>query len=230
MRLSFTRFIKVLFASFFIQTSWSFFSMQGMGFLFNLLLGADERQRKKILQHHRGYFNTHPYMSSYIIGATLRAYDEEKLSTDEIKNFVAVTQTSFASAGDLLFWQTMRPAVLLIAAIFAVKSGLIGPLIFIVIFNIFHLFHRIKGIYDGYRMSRNVIYILKAKRFTVVRYVFEILGAFATGLLFSLASLKTNYLLLLPIAALFILLLFKRLSSVMIILAVLLLIIIMVMV
>lgn len=230
MRLSFTRFIKVLFASFFIQTSWSFFSMQGMGFLFNLFAGTDKEQRKKILKIHKGFFNTHPYMASYIVGATLRAYDEGNVTPDDMRNFVAITQTSFASTGDLLFWQTLRPAMLLMAAILAVKSGVIGPLAFIIAFNIFHLFHRIRGIYDGYRMSRDVIYILKAKRFTAVRIVFEILGAFFAGLLFSLASFKVNYLLIIPITILFTLLLMKRFPSVLIILAVLLLIIIMVMV
>lgn len=230
MRLSFTRFLKVFFASFFIQTSWSFFSMQGMGFIFNLFAGANEDQRKKILKTHKGFFNTHPYMSSYIVGATLRAYDDGKMPADKIKDFIAITQTSFASAGDLLFWQTLRPAMLLVAAILAVKSGIIGPLMFVVGFNIFHLFHRIKGIYDGYHMSRDIIYILKAKRFTAVRQAFEVLGAFFAGLLLSLASIKTNYLLFLPITILFTLLLLKRLSSVLIILAVLLLIIIMVMV
>ena len=44
MRLGFTRFIKILFSSFFIQTSWSFFSMQGMGFLFTLVSGAEKNQ------------------------------------------------------------------------------------------------------------------------------------------------------------------------------------------
>lgn len=230
MRLSFTRFLKILFASFFIQTSWSFFSMQSMGFLFNLFAGANKDQRDKITKTHKGFFNTHPYMSSYIIGATLRAYDEGDVSSEEIRNFVAITQTSFASTGDLLFWQTLRPALLLIAAILAVKSGIIGPLVFIITYNVFHLFHRARGIIDGYQMGRDVIYILKAKRFTTVRHIFEILGAFFTGFLFSLVSLKVNYLLLLPITVLFLLLLIKRFPSVLIILAVLLLFVIMVMV
>jgi len=230
MRLSFTRFLKILFASFFTQTSWSFFSMQSMGFLFNLFAGANKDQRDKIVKTHKGFFNTHPYMSSYIIGATLRAYDEGDVSPEEIRNFVAITQTSFASTGDLLFWQTLRPALLLIAAILAVKSGVVGPLVFIITYNVFHLFHRVIGIIDGYQMGRDVIYILKAKRFTTVRHIFEILGAFFTGFLFSLVSFEVSYLLLLPITGLFLLLLYKRFPGVLIILAVLLLFVIMVMV
>lgn len=230
MRLSFTRFLKILFANFFIQTSWSFFSMQSMGFLFNLFAGVKKEQRDKIIKKHKAFFNTHPYMSSYIIGATLRAYDEGDVFPEETKNFITIAQTSFASTGDLLFWQTLRPAMLLIAAILAVKGGVIGPLAFIIAYNAIHLFHRIRGIIDGYRMGRDVIYILKAKRFTMVRHIFEMLGALFTGLLISLASLEMNYLLLIPITMLFVLLLLKRFPSVLIILAVLLLFAIMIMV
>lgn len=230
MRLGFTRFLKILFANFFIQTSWSFFSMQSMGFLYSLFAGAKKDQRDKIIKTHKGFFNTHPYMSSYIIGATLRAYDEGNVFPEETRNFITVAQTSFASTGDLLFWQTLRPAMLLITAILAVKCGVIGPLAFIITYNGIHLFHRTRGIIDGYRMGRDVIYLLKARRFTTVRHIFEILGAFFTGLLISLASLEMNYLLLIPIAMLFVLLLLRRFPSVLIILAVLLVFAIMVMV
>jgi mannose/fructose/N-acetylgalactosamine-specific phosphotransferase system component IID len=195
--------------------------MQGMGFLFTLISGAEKNQRDKIRKTHKGFFNTHPYMSSYIIGATIRAYDEGKSSPEKIKRFITITQTSFASAGDILFWQTIRPALLLMAAILSIKLGIIGPIIFIVVYNIFHLYHRIKGI---------VIYLLKSKRFTKVQHIFEILGAFFCGLLISLAALKINYLLLIPLTLLFTVLLIKRFWSVLIIITVILLIIIMVMV
>jgi len=230
MRLGFARFLKILFANLFIQTSWSFFSMQSMGFLYSLFAGAKKDQRDEIIKTHKGFFNTHPYMSSYIIGATLRAYDEGNVFPEETRNFITVAQTSFASTGDLLFWQTLRPAMLLIAAILAVKCGVIGPLAFIIAYNVIHLFHRIRGIIDGYQMGRDIIYILKAKRFTMVRHIFEMLGAFFTGLLISLASLEMNYLLLIPITMLFVLLLIRRFPSVLIILAVLLVFAIMVMV
>ncbi len=229
MRLSSTRFLKILLSSFFIQASWSFFSLQEMGFLFNLVVGAKRKQKDKIMKTHKGFFNTHPYMSSYIIGATVRAYDEEKSSDEEIKKFVTIAQTSFASAGDLLFWHTIRPALLLVAVILALNSGIIGPITFVIAYNIFHLYHRIRGIWDGYDRGTEVIYLLKSKRFTTVQQIFEILGAFCSGLLLSVISLKLNYLLVVPLAMLFMLLLIKRFSSVLIIIIITLLLFIMVM-
>jgi mannose/fructose/N-acetylgalactosamine-specific phosphotransferase system component IID len=228
MRLSFTRFLKILFSSFFIQASWSFFSMQGMGFLFNLMAGVKKEDKDKILKSHTGFFNTHPYMSSYIIGATIRAYDDGNKSSADIKKFITIAQTSFASTGDLLFWRTIRPVLLLLASILAIRTGILGPIMFIIVYNILHIYHRVKGIIDGYNMGADVIFLLKSKRFTTVQQIFEVLGAFFCGLLLSLISLKINNLLLIPLTMLFILLLIKRFSSVLIIIAAILLLIIMV--
>jgi|GEM_PF-652659 len=216
MRLGFDRFLKILFSSFFIQTSWSFSNLQGMGFLFNLMSGAKKNKRSKIMDTHKGFFNTHPYMSSYIIGAVERAYDDEQSSTEEIQKFINIAQTSFASAGDLLFWEILRPALLLIGTILALKFGVIGPLIFIAVYTVFHLYHRIQGIYDGYNMKWDVIYIIRSKRFTTTQHVFELLGAFCSGLLFSVISLELNYLLIIPLSILFILLLLNKVPIVVI--------------
>jgi PTS system mannose-specific IID component len=200
--------------------------MQGLGFLYNLMIGTKKDLNNKIIKTHKGFFNTHPYMASYIIGATIRAYDEGKPSANEIKKFVSVAQSSFASAGDLLFWQTLRPSLLLISVILGLKLGITGPLVFILCYNFFHLYHRIKGITDGYNMGWNVIYVLKSKRFTVIQQVFEILGAFFSGLTVSLVILGVNSFILIPLTVVFVVLLLKQYSGLLIILTILFIIII----
>lgn len=225
MRLSIDRFLKILLSTFFIQTSWSFFSMQGMGFLFNLIIGTSKEKKNQIMRTHRGFFNTHPYMASYIIGATIRAYDEQT-PPEEIKKFVAVAQTSFASAGDLLFWQTIRPALLLIAVVLGIHYGIIGPLVFLVIYNIFHLYHRAQGILDGYAMGWNVIYVLKARRFKMAQQIFEISGALFCGFLSALISFRVGYLLAIPLTILFAVMLLRRHPALLLLFIVLLIIIV----
>ena len=128
-----------------------------MGFLTNILIGAPGDKKKVILDTHKGYFNTHPYMSAYIVGAVLRLYDEGKKSPAQIKHFITVAQTSLASIGDLLFWETIRPVLLITGVILGIKFGLWGLIAFIVPYNIFHLYHRIRGIVDGYRLGPDVI-------------------------------------------------------------------------
>lgn len=226
MRLGLGRLLKIFWHSLFIQTSWSFPSMQSMGFLSDLVAGVGEDKKSEILKTQRGLFNTHPYMVSYIVGATVRAYDEGRDSAEEIRKFLTVAQTSFASAGDLLFWRTLRPALLLLAVILGTHFGIIGPITFLVVYNVFHLFHRIKGISDGYELGWDVIYLLKARRFSMVREIFEAAGAVISGLLFSLAAVGVSYLLVIPLTALFMIMLVRRYSAVLIIISVLLLVLI----
>ncbi len=222
MWLGFGRFLRIFFHSLFVQTSWSFPAMQSMGFLSDVLVGVDGEKRDEAMAALRGLFNTHPYMVSYIVGATVRAYDRGQRSTEEMKRFLNVAQTSFASAGDLLFWRTLRPALLLLAVILGIHYGPIGPVLFLVVYNAFHLFHRIQGIRDGYEMGWDVIYILKARRFKLVRQVFEIAGALLCGLLLSLISMNVNYLLVIPLTALFAIMMVRKYSAVMIIISALL--------
>ena len=230
MRIGFGRLVKLFVSSLFLQTSWSFFSMQSMGFLFTLMSGARKDKQSDIKKAHTGFFNTHPYMASYIIGATLRAHDEGTMPVADMQRFIAIAQASFASAGDLLFWRTIRPALLLIATILAVKIGVWGSLAFLACYNAIHLYHRIRGIQDGYARGPNVIYVIKSARFVTVRRIFETIGALGCGLLCALVSLHTYSLLIIPIAALVLILMIKRLSSVIITIAIMLIMIIMLLV
>ncbi|MBN2620208.1 PTS system mannose/fructose/sorbose family transporter subunit IID [candidate division WOR-3 bacterium] len=217
MRLGIARTVRLTFASFFIQTSWSFSSLQTLGFVFNLLSGARREHQQELQSIYPKIFNTHPYMASYIIGAILRTHDENSLTPDRIDRFILIAQTSFATAGDLLFWQTIRPALLLCAVILGLKIGIAGPVAAFIAYNILHLYHRIHGLCDGYEKGADVIYVLRSRRFTLVQRVFEFLGAFATGGLIALATTDFHALLIVPLCLIFVGLLFKRIASVIII-------------
>jgi mannose/fructose/N-acetylgalactosamine-specific phosphotransferase system component IID len=221
MRLGVIRFLKLLLASFFIQSSWSFFSMQAMGFLFNLSLGVKDREKKReIFRTHKGFYNTHPYMSSYIVGATVRAYDRGD-KPEDILRFLSVAQTSFASVGDQLFWQTVRPCLLLAGTIIGIKFGWFGPAAFFILFNLLHLYHRGTGLVEGYRRGWDVIYLLKARRVAIPQRLGETAGALCLGFLLVLSPHHLRALMILPLTALFLILLIRKFPAVLIIVLIL---------
>ncbi len=75
-------------------------------------------------------------------------------------------------------------------------------------------------------MKCDVIYLLRSKRFTFVQQLFEVVGAFCSGLLVWLVALKAHYLLCVPLAAFIMFLLLKRTSSVVIVFVIIFMIII----
>lgn len=203
--------------------------MQSLGFLYNLTTGVKKDKKKELIDKYKNFFNTHPYMSGYLIGATLRAY-ELKESPEETKKFINVGQSAFASLGDTLFWQTIRPALLLIAVIIGLKFGIIGPIIFLIVYNILHFYHRISGFLEGYKNGWDVIYQLKSKRILLTQRLFEIIGVVATGLLPVILTRDIKSLIFIPFTGFFLLLLIKKIPLVFILTIATILIIIMMLV
>ncbi len=225
MRIGLFRLLKLFFASLFLQSSWSFHSMQSLGFLVIAIMGIDKKKKEFLLQHSRTFFNTHPYMAGFIIGAVLNAYEKEN-SLDDLNKHITVSQSAFASFGDTLFWQTIRPALLIIAIITGVKYGVVGPLIFLLLYNLIHIYFRFYGFTTGYKMGWNVIYILKDKKLQMMQMIFESIGAFSIGLMPIILDKGLSLLFLIPLSGIFLILLWKRVAPILILTFVFILIII----
>ncbi|MEO0156130.1 MAG: PTS system mannose/fructose/sorbose family transporter subunit IID [candidate division WOR-3 bacterium] len=225
MRIGIFRLLKLFFASLFLQSSWSFHSMQSLGFLVIAMMGIDKKKHEFLVQHSRTFFNTHPYMVGFIIGAVLNAYEKED-SLDDIKKHIMVCQSAFASFGDTLFWQTIRPALLIIAIITGIKYGIIGVIIFLLLYNLIHIYFRFYGFTTGYKMGWNVIYILKDKKLQTMLRIFESIGSFSIGLMPIILEKGINLLFLIPLTGIFLVLLWKRVAPILILTFVFILIII----
>ncbi|MCX7995963.1 MAG: PTS system mannose/fructose/sorbose family transporter subunit IID [candidate division WOR-3 bacterium] len=225
MRIGLFRLLKLFFASLFLQSSWSFHSMQSLGFLVIAMMGVDQKKQEFLQQHSRTFFNTHPYMAGFIIGAMLNAYEKEH-SLDDLKKHIMVSQSAFASFGDTLFWQTIRPALLAIAIITGVKYGVIGVIIFLLFYNLIHIYFRFYGFTTGYKIGWDVIYILKDKKLQWMQRIFESIGAFSIGLMPIILEKEVNLIFLIPLSGIFLILLWKRLAPILILTFVFILIII----
>lgn len=107
--MKFIRLLLVCWRSCFVQTSWNFNNMQGIGFFYTawpMLRRLDLAPEH--LRRHAQYFNTNPYVAGLVVGVALH-YEErgEELST-EYKSSLA---SFLGAAGDGLFWATLRPAL-----------------------------------------------------------------------------------------------------------------------
>lgn len=225
MHIGIFRLLRLFFFSLFLQSSWSFHSMQSLGFLVTAMSGIDDKKKKFLLKNNRIFFNTHPYMAGFIIGAVLRSLERE-VDLEELKRHIIAGQSAFAAFGDTFFWQTIRPALAITGVILGLKYGLIGPLVFILSYNLIHIYFRFYGFIAGYRMGWDVVYILKDKKIRIAERLFGALGAFVIGLLPILAGTSFKILFIIPLSGIFIILLWKKVAPIIILTFVFILIII----
>jgi len=155
---------RILLRSFFLQCSWNFERLQGLGFLYVILPALrilyTEEDLAAACQRHLKYFNTHPYLSSMLIGATIQLEEKESRGENVIikaEDFKQMAMAPVSAMGDSFFWGAVRPAAAITALFFAFHGSLAAPFIFLLIFNVPHLLLRTSGIFIGYSRGLGVL-------------------------------------------------------------------------
>lgn len=158
-------FLKVLLGSFFIQSSWSFEKMQGLGFASAIApalkeLYKDKKSRIEAYKRHLDFFNAHPYMASPVLGASINL--EEKASaggpvSSSAPRFKKMVMGPYGAIGDSFFWGSLRPMASVVGVLATFLWGWKGPVVFLVLYNFFHLWMRFGGLKAGVRDGMDVV-------------------------------------------------------------------------
>ncbi len=145
--------LSIILRAFLIQLPFDARRMQGTGFLFSIspllrrLYAGDDLA--KAYKRHLGYFNTHPYMASVVLGAVAAA--EEKGEADKAIEMKKLLAAPLASIGDDLFWMALRPLTAIIGLQLLILGYAWGFILFLAAYNLPHMFIRTVGFYHAYR-------------------------------------------------------------------------------
>ena len=104
--------LRVFARSFFIQTSWNYGEVHGLGFAAAIApaLSAiydDEERRSEARKRHIVEYNIHPYMSAPVLGAVIKMEEEVCRGTrnpDDITTFKKSLSGPYSAIGDSFFW------------------------------------------------------------------------------------------------------------------------------
>lgn len=189
---------KVFIGSFFIQASWSFKNMQGLGFVAALspALGeiyTEKRRRTEALKRHSVYYNAHPYMASPILGAVINLEEQagkKDVDTGAAVSFKEALMGPYGSIGDGFFWGAIRPVAALAGIIATFFWGLWGPVLFLVLYNFFHILMRWKGLDWGCKYGVKVIERIAALELPMWSIRLRVAGSALLGVLSTLLVLS----------------------------------------
>jgi len=151
--------ISVLLRSFTIQASWNYERLLGLGFLFSMMPGlrkisSDEDSLRNSASRHLELFNSHPYLTSYALGSSLKLEEECSGSGDvneeAIRRWKKALLSPLGSLGDSLFWKSFRPLCGVLGVLLSLLLGWIGPIIYLITYNSLHLYVRTRGVFHSY--------------------------------------------------------------------------------
>lgn len=155
--------LKVLWRSFFFQAANNYERMQNVGFAYCIAPALERlyegEELRLATQRHLAFFNSHPYMTAALLGAVIKMEEEiaqGRLDPQHVTRFKAAMMGPMAAIGDSFFWASLRPMAAALA-IFGVLAGQIwAPILFVILFNLFHLGVRWHGIFGGYAAGEGI--------------------------------------------------------------------------
>ena len=157
---------KVLFRGMLLQLSWNYERMQNGGWCYSIIpaikkLYPNKDDQIAALKRHLEFFNTQPYMAYPIFGTTLAMEERLALYHDIDPSSISSVKVSmmgpFAGIGDSLFWFTIFPICAGIGISLATGGSILGPIVFLIIYNVFTIGTRYIGLFQSYRMGINFV-------------------------------------------------------------------------
>ena len=176
----------------FLQGSWNYERMQNGGWCYSIIpaikkLYSNKEDQIAALKRHMEFYNTHPYVSSPVMGVTL-ALEEEKANGENvddtaIQGVKVGMMGPLAGVGDPVFWFTMRPILAAVGASLALSQNVLGPIFFFVAWNVLRFGFLWITQELGYKKGTKLITDLSDTFLKNVTLAASMLGMFVVGIL-----------------------------------------------
>ncbi len=153
---------RVFWRSFQMEFSWNYERQMNLAYCYAMIPILKKLYKKKedlaaALQRHLEFFNTTPHIVTFILGIST-AMEEENTDQEDfdpatINNIKASLMGPLAGIGDSFYWGTLRLIATGIGTSLALKGNILGPILFLLIFNIPHITIRYLLTGWGYKLG-----------------------------------------------------------------------------
>jgi fructoselysine/glucoselysine PTS system EIID component len=157
---------KVFFRSLALEANFNFETMQNTGFAFSIIpilkkLYYTKESMAKALKRHLQFFNTTAHGSTLIFGITA-AMEEQNFQKDDFdeESINAVKlglMGPLAGVFDSFFWGTLKVIAAGVGISLSLNGNLLGPVLFVLIFNIPHIVLRYNMTFIGYNSGNKFL-------------------------------------------------------------------------
>lgn len=159
--------MKVFWRSFTMEWAWNYERQSNLGYSFamtpalNKIYKGSKEKLTSAYKRHLEFYNVTPWLSTFPLGISVameeQAALDENFDTDAINNIKIALMGPLSGLGDSFFWGTLRVIATGIGTSLALQGNLLGPLLFLLIFNIPAVLARYYGLFIGYNIGAGFI-------------------------------------------------------------------------
>lgn len=182
---------RVFWRSFQMEFSWNYERQMSLAYVYALIpvlekIYTKKEELSKALKRHLEFFNITPHISTLMLGISAAMEEENKnennLDENSVNNIKTALMGPLSGIGDSFFWGTLRLVATGVGTSLALKGSILGPIMFLLIFNIPHIAIRYILTFIGYKFGIGSLKnIEKSGSLSKLTYGASILGVFVVG-------------------------------------------------
>lgn len=163
---------KVFLNAITMEHTWNYERMMNDGYLYSMLpalkkIYPNQDDFIEACKRHLEFFNTTPHVITLPLGVSVameeqRASNMESFDTASISNVKTAIMGPLAGIGDSFFWGTLRILATGVGTSLALQGNILGPILFLLIFNIPHVLFRYLATSWGYRLGTGFLKKIQA--------------------------------------------------------------------
>lgn len=174
-----------------MEWDWNYERQMNMAFCYSMLpiikkLYPNKDDQIQAMQRHMEFFNTTPHMSTLILGITAAMEEQNatdpEFETESINNVKVSLMGPLAGIGDSFIWGTLRIIATGVGVSLAAQGNILGPILFLLLFNIpaqglrFYLMHA------GYKLGSGFLAkVQESGLMDILTYGASVLGLMVIG-------------------------------------------------
>lgn len=153
--------------SFTMEWTWNYERQSNLGYSYAMtpalkkIYQNREDKLKSSFKRHLEFFNVTPWLSTFPLGISIAMEEQNALNDDfdedSINNIKIALMGPLIGIGDSFFWGTLRVIATGIGTSLAFQGNILGPLLFLLIFNIPAIIARYYGLFIGYNIGASFI-------------------------------------------------------------------------
>ncbi|ELX3248972.1 PTS mannose/fructose/sorbose transporter family subunit IID [Salmonella enterica] len=182
---------RVFWRSFQMEFSWNYERQMNLAFVYTLIpvlkkLYSRKEDLAEVLKRHLAFFNTTPHIVTLSLGITVAMEEknsqQKEMDASSIDNVKASLMGPLAGIGDSFFWGTLRLIATGIGTSLALKGNILGPILFLLVFNVPHILARWFFTRWGYVLGTGVLQrIQQSGMMESLTYGASIIGLMVVG-------------------------------------------------
>ena len=184
--------MRTFWRSFTAEWSWNYERQMNLGYSFAIrpalekIYSQKPEQLTTAYQRHLEFYNVTPWLVTFPLGISIAMEEQNALNDDfdesSINDVKVALMGPLSGLGDSFFWGTLRVIATGIGTSLAMQGNILGPLLFLLIFNVPAILARYYGLFVGYNIGASFIEkVQKTGLMDKLSYGASILGLSVVG-------------------------------------------------